>query len=126
MDTEKKHTTVDESGLQVTSVFAGTGDHAVLNHSADADEEVLVALGYKQEFKRFVCPVESFKHSLSQTIAGVLEQTCMLTLSITEISPSGPPSRCHSLFWVSYLPSRRPWHMTLAIRAQLGASGDGS
>lgn len=44
--------TVDEEGLHVTSVFAKTGDHAVLDHVAERDEEVLVALGYKQEFKR--------------------------------------------------------------------------
>lgn len=38
----------------MTSVFAKTGDHAVLDHAANEDEEILVALGYKQEFKRFV------------------------------------------------------------------------
>lgn len=52
MASERKHT-VDEGELHVTSVFAKTGDHAVLDHVADRDEEVLVALGYKQEFKRF-------------------------------------------------------------------------
>lgn len=46
---------VDETTLHVTSIFAKTGEHAVLDHTADADEEVLVALGYKQEFKRSVC-----------------------------------------------------------------------
>lgn len=44
--------TVDETALHVTSVFTKKGEHAVLDHTADADEEVLVALGYKQEFKR--------------------------------------------------------------------------
>jgi hypothetical protein len=29
----------------------------VVDHDVDADEEVLVALGYKQEFKRFVIPL---------------------------------------------------------------------
>ena len=48
--------TVDEGTLHVTSVFQKTGDHAVLDHVADADEEVLVALGYKQEFKRYRHP----------------------------------------------------------------------
>jgi hypothetical protein len=54
---ERKHT-IDESALHVTSVFTKKGEHAVLDHIADADEEVLVALGYKQEFKRLVanCP----------------------------------------------------------------------
>ncbi|KAK4556951.1 hypothetical protein LTR86_005932 [Recurvomyces mirabilis] len=44
--------TVDESKLGVTSVFRQTQEHAVVDHDVDADEEVLVALGYKQEFKR--------------------------------------------------------------------------
>jgi len=47
--------TVDETALHVTSVFTKRGEHAVINHpAADSDEETLVALGYKQEFKRFV------------------------------------------------------------------------
>lgn len=44
--------TVDESKLHVTSVFQQTHEHAVVDHDMDADEQVLVALGYKQEFKR--------------------------------------------------------------------------
>ena len=48
-----KHT-IDETALHVTSIFTKRGEHAVLDHTADADEEVLVALGYKQEFKRSV------------------------------------------------------------------------
>ena len=52
MATDRRHT-VDESTLGVTSVFSKTRDHAVLDHVADQDEEVLTALGYKQEFKRF-------------------------------------------------------------------------
>ena len=52
---EARKLTVDESALQVTSVLAKTRDHAVIDHVADADEEVLVALGYKQEFKRSAC-----------------------------------------------------------------------
>jgi len=44
---------VDESQLHVTSVFAKTGEHAILDHEADEDEQILVSLGYKQEFKRF-------------------------------------------------------------------------
>jgi hypothetical protein len=49
----RRHT-VDESKLHVTSVLAQKGEHAVLDHFADADEEILGALGYKQEFKRYV------------------------------------------------------------------------
>jgi hypothetical protein len=47
----RKHT-VDESEMHVTSIFTKTGEHAVIDHNTDADEEVLVALGYKQEFRR--------------------------------------------------------------------------
>lgn len=50
----KESAYVDESTIGVTSVFNGTGDHALLDHVATRDEEVLVALGYKQEFKRSV------------------------------------------------------------------------
>jgi hypothetical protein len=38
----------------VTSIFSKIGGHAVLDHDADSDEETLVALGYKQEFKRYL------------------------------------------------------------------------
>jgi hypothetical protein len=47
-----RRTVVDESALHVTSVLAKQGVHATLDHEADSDEEVLIALGYKQEFKR--------------------------------------------------------------------------
>lgn len=53
-DEHGRRITVDEGKLHVTSVFQRTGDHAVLDHQADLDEEVLVALGYKQEFKRYL------------------------------------------------------------------------
>lgn len=49
----EKHA-IDETTLHVTSIFTKKGEHAVLDHDADADEQVLVALGYKQEFKRLV------------------------------------------------------------------------
>jgi hypothetical protein len=57
MPGEGRVSVVDEARLRVTSVFARTGDHAVIDHVADADEEILVALGYKQEFKRSVLPL---------------------------------------------------------------------
>lgn len=52
--------TVDERALHVTSLFTKTGNHAVLDHTADADEEVLVALGYKQEFKRYILSAKNW------------------------------------------------------------------
>ena len=81
--------TVDEGTLHVTSVFQKTGDHAVLDHVADADEEVLVALGYKQEFKRCRRPGDFLMH-------------CLLMPS-TGISPSCQPFPYHSQFWDFYL-----------------------
>ena len=54
MESERRTSVVDEARLKVTSIFTSTGGHAVLDHVADADEEILVALGYRQEFKRFV------------------------------------------------------------------------
>jgi len=52
--TMRERHTVDEAALHVTSVFTQKGEHAVIDHPADADEKVLVALGYKQEFRRSV------------------------------------------------------------------------
>jgi hypothetical protein len=40
--------TLDETTLLVSSVFTKKGEHTVLDHTADADEEVFVASGYKQ------------------------------------------------------------------------------
>lgn len=61
----KNKYTVDESALHVTSIFQKTGDHAVIDHEADADEEILVSLGYKQEFKRELSIWSSFGVSFS-------------------------------------------------------------
>jgi len=61
---------VDDHTLQVTSIFQKTGDHAVLDHVADSDEEVLTALGYKQEFKRDFSIWSSF--SVSFSVLGLL------------------------------------------------------
>ncbi|KAH8808788.1 amino acid/polyamine transporter I [Xylogone sp. PMI_703] len=68
--TTREKYTVDEKALNVTSIFAKKGEHAVLDHAADADEEILVALGYKQEFKRDFTWLESF--SVSFSILGLL------------------------------------------------------
>jgi hypothetical protein len=56
MSADRRTSVVDEAQLKVTSIFTKTGDHAVVDYVVDADEEVLVALGYKQEFKRSVLP----------------------------------------------------------------------
>ena len=77
-----RRSTVDESKLGVTSVFTKTGGHAVLDHVADHDEEVLVALGYKQEFKRSAY----HPYFLSKS-----------THNEAETCPSGPPSPFPSL-----------------------------
>jgi len=66
----EKNRTVDESTLHVTSIFQRTGDHAVIDHVADSDEEILVALGYKQEFKRDFSIWSSF--SVSFSVLGLL------------------------------------------------------
>ncbi|MCJ1316815.1 hypothetical protein MMC15_002136 [Xylographa vitiligo] len=78
--------TVDEGTLHVTSVFQKTGDHAVLDHVADADEEVLVALGYKQEFKRDFSLLSTF--SVSFSVLGLLPSIAS-TLSYN-LAYSGP------------------------------------
>ena len=70
MSTERNQLVVDESKLGVTSIFQRTGDHAVIDHQADKDEEVLVALGYKQEFKRDLSIWSSF--SVSFSVLGLL------------------------------------------------------
>jgi amino acid transporter len=70
MSTQRKQSVVDESKLRVTSIFNKTGDHAVIDHEADNDEQVLVALGYKQEFKRDLSIWSSF--SVSFSVLGLL------------------------------------------------------
>lgn len=47
----KRHVYADVSHAPVTSVLAD-GDVPYVDHDMDADEQVIVALGYKQEFKR--------------------------------------------------------------------------
>lgn len=47
------HRQVHEERMGVTSVFTKRGEHAVVDHEVDADEEILIALGYRQEFKRY-------------------------------------------------------------------------
>lgn len=47
----KRHVYADASHAPVTSVLAD-GDVPYVDHDMDADEQVIVALGYKQEFKR--------------------------------------------------------------------------
>jgi hypothetical protein len=50
---ETKHTqVVDERDVKVTSVLSAKHDHALVDENATLDEKVLVALGYRQEFKR--------------------------------------------------------------------------
>ncbi|XMA09908.1 hypothetical protein WAI453_002699 [Rhynchosporium graminicola] len=61
---------VDKRVSHVTSIFQKTANHAVLNHVADSDEEILTALGYKQEFKRDFSIWSSF--SVSFSILGLL------------------------------------------------------
>ncbi|TEY61240.1 hypothetical protein BOTCAL_0172g00160 [Botryotinia calthae] len=56
---------IDENPLHVTSIFSKTGDHAVIDHKADTDEEILGSLGYKQEFKRELSVWSSFGVSFS-------------------------------------------------------------
>jgi hypothetical protein len=60
---------VDISHEPVTSVFRGT-DAPVVDHKLDADEEVLVALGYRQDFKRKFTIWSSF--SVSFSVLGLL------------------------------------------------------
>ena len=60
---------VDLEHEPVTTVF-GTGEAPVVDHKLDADEEILVALGYRQEFKRKFTIWSSF--SVSFSVLGLL------------------------------------------------------
>lgn len=60
---------VDVSHEPVTPVFVD-GDAPVVDHKLDADEEVLVALGYRQDFKRKFTIWSSF--SVSFSVLGLL------------------------------------------------------
>lgn len=60
---------VDIDHEPVTTVFS-RGDIPVVNHKLDADEEILVALGYRQDFKRKFTIWSSF--SVSFSVLGLL------------------------------------------------------
>ena len=44
---------VDPNALHVTSVFERDNELAIIDEDATLDEKVLLALSYKQEFKRY-------------------------------------------------------------------------
>jgi len=80
--------TIDESSPGVTSVLAKTHEHAVLDHGADADERVLGALGYKQEFKRDFSIWSCFGISFCEL--GVLPSIASsLTFNLAYSGPAG-------------------------------------
>jgi hypothetical protein len=88
MSTDHKQSVVDEIKLRVTSVFIKTGGHAIIDHVADADEEVLVSLGYKQEFKRDLSIWTSF--SVSFSVLGLLPSIAStLSYSLGYSGPAG-------------------------------------
>lgn len=60
---------VDLEHEPVTTVFV-RGEAPVVDHKLDADEEILVALGYRQEFKRKFTIWSSF--SVSFSVLGLL------------------------------------------------------
>jgi len=60
---------IDVAHEPVTTIFS-RGEAAVVDHKLDADEEILVALGYKQEFKRKFTIWTSF--SVSFSVLGLL------------------------------------------------------
>ena len=64
MASNTRHT-IDAKDLHVTSIFAQTGERAVIDHAVDKDEEVLIALGYLPEFKRCRLPMLLFSYSHS-------------------------------------------------------------
>jgi len=80
--------TIDETALGVTSVFQKTNEHAVVDHDVDADEQVLTALGYKQEFKRDFSIWSCF--SVSFSILGILPSIAStLTYNLAYVGPAG-------------------------------------
>lgn len=115
MTTQRKAsvTVVDENTVGVTSVFSQRHEHALISEGATQDELTLGALGYKQEFKRYVSstprPGSSIHaHHLAETL------------------PFGNPSPCHSLFW-DFCPRLRQQSRTAwDTRGREGPSGDGS
>jgi hypothetical protein len=61
---ERPYFQIDISREQVTSVL-GRGEVVIVDHKVDADEEILVALGYRQDFKRKFTMWSSFCVSFS-------------------------------------------------------------
>jgi hypothetical protein len=60
---------VEISHEPVTTVFS-RGEAAIVDHKVDADEEILIALGYRQDFKRKFTIWSSF--SVSFSVLGLL------------------------------------------------------
>src|ERR1700692_914493 len=60
---------IDVAKEPVTTVFMN-GDAPVLDHVPDADEEILISLGYRQDFKRKFTIWSSF--SVSFSVLGLL------------------------------------------------------
>ncbi|EMC99193.1 hypothetical protein BAUCODRAFT_31527 [Baudoinia panamericana UAMH 10762] len=83
----RRHT-IDESALGVTSVLAKRNEHAVVDHELDEDEKILVALGYKQEFKRDFSIWTCF--SVSFSILGILPSIAStLAYNLAYSGPAG-------------------------------------
>lgn len=61
---ERPYFQVNISREQVTSVLR-KGEAVIVDHRPDADEEILVALGYRQDFKRKFTMWSSFCVSFS-------------------------------------------------------------
>ncbi|KAI9646362.1 hypothetical protein NHQ30_004352 [Ciborinia camelliae] len=79
---------INESVLHVTSIFQKTNDHAVIDHEADTDEEILGSLGYKQEFKRELSIWSSF--SVSFACLGLLPSIASsLGFNLAYTGPAG-------------------------------------
>src|SRR5437667_11945032 len=85
---------LDLTRERVTSVFP-KGDAPVVDHKLDADEEVLVALGYRQDFKRKFTVWSSFcvsfsvmglLPSIAATLAYSLGHVLTLTIPLTRRS----------------------------------------
>ncbi len=65
MAEHRKGSAVNERDVKVTSVLSAQHEQAFADENADLDERTLVALGYKQEFKRDFSIWESFGVSFS-------------------------------------------------------------
>lgn len=89
---------VDENDVKVTSVFSRLHEHALIDENATLDDKTLGALGYKQEFKRYLIHLPSTPHNHNhdheKTLANAAQRLHLMGILLRLLLSAGPASEC--------------------------------